>query len=81
MLKIYAYTGFDNSALRMLPVDGICRNVTGGSVVDGCGAGAAATCSNALKADPSDGRPRGKLRDFANTLEESTKREVAADGC
>jgi hypothetical protein len=34
------------------------------------------TVSNALKALPSDGRPRGKLLDLANADDESTKSEV-----
>ena len=39
------------------------------------------TCSNALNALPSEGSPRGKLRDFANADDESTKSDVVTGCC
>ncbi len=54
------------------PDGGICRKAFEADA-DDC-----ATFSNALKADPSDGRPRGRLRDFASAADESTKR---CDAC
>ena len=37
------------------------------------------TFSKALNAEPSDGRPRGRLLDFASAVDESTKRCDACD--